>query len=87
MSTHNNENNARLKPDVLALLAEQAQAEGRTVDDLLDEAARRFLDTKRTITEMDSFVARNRSDARAKGIKESDVVRLVKESRKENRSR
>ena len=36
---------------------------------------------------MDSFVARNRSDARAKGIKESDVVRLVKESRKENRSR
>ena len=40
MSTHDNENNARLKPDVLALLAEQAQAEGRTVDDLLDEAAR-----------------------------------------------
>ena len=82
MSSHNKEKNATMKPEVLALLAERAQAENKTVDDLLDEAARRFLETKRTIAEMDSFVARNRADARARGIKESDVVRLVKESPK-----
>ncbi|HEY2380693.1 MAG TPA: hypothetical protein VGK48_05865 [Terriglobia bacterium] len=87
MRTHDTRKNATLKPDVLALLAEQAQAENKTVDDLLDEAARRSLETKRTIAEMDSFIARNRADARAKGIKKSDVVRLVKESRKENRTR
>src|SRR6516164_5989130 len=33
-----------LKPDVLAALAEQALSENTTVDDLLDEAARRLLE-------------------------------------------
>ena len=40
MSSHNNENYARLKPDVLAALAAQARAENKTSMTLLDEAAR-----------------------------------------------
>jgi len=63
MSTHDNENNARLKPDVLALLAEQAQAEGRTVDDLLDEAARKLIETRRDISGLRSLIAENRAQA------------------------
>jgi len=44
------EKNATLKPDVLALLAEQAETEGKTVDDLLDEAARKLIETRRSVT-------------------------------------
>jgi hypothetical protein len=87
MSTHKNENNARLKPDVLALLAEQAQEEGKTVDDLLDEAARRFLDTKCTISKMRSFVKENRADMLKRGFTERDVIPAIKEYRKEKRER
>ena len=85
MSTHHKENNARLKPDVLAALAEQAQAENTTVDDLLDEAARRLIASRRDITDMRSFVARNRKKMQERGIKESDIAAEIAADRKERR--
>jgi hypothetical protein len=85
MSTHDNENNARLKPEVLALLAEQAQAEGRTVDDLLDEAARRLIESRRDISELRSFVGRNRKKMQARGVKESDIASEIAADRQERR--
>ena len=87
MSSERTEKNATLKPDVLAALAQEAQAEGKTVDDLLDEAARKFLDTKRTISDLRSFVAENRKDMQKQGFTERDVVPKIKEYRKEKRER
>lgn len=87
MSTHHKEKNATLKPDVLAQLAEQAQAENRTVDDLLDEMARKFLETKRTIQEMDSFVAQNREEAIKNGWTERSISTVVKKHRQEKRGK
>ena len=79
------EKNATVKPDVLVLLAEQARAEGKTVDDLLDEAARKFLETKRTIQEMRSFIAENRSEAIKDGWTERSIAGVVKKHRLEKR--
>ena len=87
MSTHNNEKNATLKPDVLQMLAEQAQAEGKTVDDLLDEAARKLIETRRDISGLRSFVAENRAEMRKRGFTERDVIPAIKEYRKEKRER
>jgi hypothetical protein len=87
MSTHDNENNAKLKPDVLAALAQQAQAENKTVDDLVDEAARRLLETRRDIDGLRSFVAENRAEIKKRGFTEGDVIPAIKEYRKEKRER
>ncbi len=87
MSTHRNEKNATLKPDVLAALAEQAQAENTTVDDLLDEAARRLIETRRDINGLRSFVAENRAEMKKRGFTERDVIPAIKEYRKEKRER
>jgi len=87
MSTHHKENNARLKSDLLALLAEQAQSENKTVDDLLDEAARRLLETRRDIDGLRSFVAENRAEMKKRGFTERDVIPAIKEYRKEKRER
>jgi len=87
MSTHHKDNNARLKPDVLAQLAEQAQTENKTVDDLLDEAARRLLETRRDIDGLRSFVAENRTEMKKRGFTERDVIPAIKEYRKEKRER
>jgi hypothetical protein len=85
MSTHHNEKNATIDPEILQQLVEQAQAEGRTVDQLLDDAARKYLDVKRTIADMDSFVARNREEAIKKGWTERSISTVVKKHRQEKR--
>jgi predicted alpha-1,6-mannanase (GH76 family) len=87
MSTHHKDNNARLKPDVLAQLAEQAQAENKTVDDLLDEAARGLLETRRDIDGLRSFAAENGAEMKKRGFTERDVIPAIKEYRKEKRER
>ena len=87
MSTHNNEKNATLKPDVLQMLAEQAQAENKTVDDLLDEAARRLLETRRDIDGLRSLVAENRAQAIKDGWTERSVASVVKKHRQEKSRR
>ena len=87
MSTQDTKKNATLKPDVLAALAEQAQAENKTVDDLLEEAARRLLETRRDIEGLRSFVAENRAEMKKRGFTERDVIPAIKEYRKEKRER
>jgi len=87
MSTQDTKKNATLKPDVLALLAEQAQAENKTVDDLLDEAARRLLETRRDIDGLRSLVSENRAQAIKDGWTERSVASVVKKHRQEKRVR
>ena len=83
MSTHRNEKNATLKPDVLAALAEQAQAENTTVDDLLNEAARNLIETRRDIDGLRSLVSENRAQAIKEGWTERSVASVVKKHRHE----
>jgi hypothetical protein len=63
---------------VAAQVAEMARVERRTAKDVLLEM-KRHLEKER----LRRFVSRNRADARRDGIKESDVERLIKESRNE----
>jgi len=81
------EKNAILKPDVLALLAEQAETEGKTVDDLLDEAARKLIETRRTLSGLRSLVAENRAQAIKDGWTKPSVASVVKKHRQEKRAR
>ena len=87
MSTHRNEKNATLKPDVLAALAEQAQAENTTVDNLLDEAARRLIETRRDIDGLRSLISENRAQAIKGGWTERSVASVVKKHRQEKSRR
>jgi prevent-host-death family protein len=59
------------------VLGDILQAEGKTVDELLGEAALRLL----KLRELRSFVAGNREIATERGLTEADVPRLVAESR------
>jgi hypothetical protein len=58
-------------------MAEVAQAEGKSVDEFLEEAALRLLKLK----DLRSFVAENRELAEQRGLSEADVPRLIAESR------
>jgi len=57
------------------------------VDDLLDEAARRLLETRRDIDGLRSFVKENRAEMKKRGFTERDVIPAIKEYRKEKRER
>ena len=46
MSTHHNEKNIAIEPEVLERAIRQAQAEGKTVDELAQEAIKRHLAQK-----------------------------------------
>jgi hypothetical protein len=81
------EKNATLKPDVLAALAEQAQSENTTVDDLLDEAARRLLETRRDLSGLRSLISENRAQAVKEGWTERSVASVVKKHRQEKSRR
>jgi hypothetical protein len=81
------EKNATLKPDVLAALAEQAQSENTTVDDLLDEAARRLLETRRDLSGLRSLISENRAQAVKEGWTERSVASVVKRHRQEKSRR
>jgi predicted transcriptional regulator len=69
--------NIALEPELLARAGKMAEAEGRTVDDLANEAVRRDLLRRGLKT----FVAQNRKDAEEMGLTEADVPRIVDESR------
>jgi hypothetical protein len=90
MSTHKNDKNIVLKPEVLEQAARQAQAEGKTVDELANELLAPLLKL-RTQAKSDerwqSLVAYGKGQAKKLGIKESDVTRLVKEWRTEQHGR
>jgi hypothetical protein len=59
------------------------EVEGRTVDELAEEAVRRLLLRK----DLRSFVTQNSKDAQANGLTESDVPRLTAEYRNQTPGR
>jgi len=77
------EKNVTLPEDLLAAVADCARAAGKTPEEVIEEATRRYLARER----VDKFVRRNEQRARELGIEEGDVPRLVKEFRREQRGR
>jgi hypothetical protein len=74
--------NVTIAPDLLERVRELAEVEGKTADQLVEEAALKLLETRRSVGELRSFVARNRQLAESQGFKESDVPRLIDEVRR-----
>jgi metal-responsive CopG/Arc/MetJ family transcriptional regulator len=67
--------------DMLKRVKERAKQENRTMSELLREAYREY-ERKRRWEEINAY---GRERAAALGIKEEDVLRIVKEFRKEQR--
>lgn len=76
-----------LNDDVRGRLEAQGRAEGKTVEELVDEAVRRLLAARDDVTQLRSFVASNRDDAAARGLTVDDVPGLISDFRRERRSR
>ena len=77
------EKNVAVPDDLLAQLESAAQAQGKTVDELIEDVARRHLARVR----LDRFVHRNEERARELGINEEDVPRVIEEWRQEQHGR
>jgi metal-responsive CopG/Arc/MetJ family transcriptional regulator len=75
--------NVALPEDLLAAVAKTAQDEGKTPDQVIEDATRRYLAKAR----LERFGRRNEERARSLSIKESDVPRIVKEWRRQQRGR
>ena len=73
--------NVALPGDLLTAASEAARAEGKTTDELIEAATRRYLSRER----LDRLVRCNEQRARELGIGESDVPRLIHEHRLERR--
>jgi hypothetical protein len=71
--------NIKLPSEIWARISQTARAEGKSVDDLLEEAALRLLQLR----ELRSFVAENRKLAEQRGLTEADVPRLISETREQ----
>jgi hypothetical protein len=72
-----------LSDQLLHQVEEAARAQHREPSELLEDAVRSYLKLQR----LDTFVKKAEARARARGIRESDVPRLVAEVRRENRER
>jgi|HubBroStandDraft_4_1064222.scaffolds.fasta_scaffold286503_2 hypothetical protein len=70
----------KLPSELWLRMTDVARAEGRSLDDLIEEAALRLLELR----ELRSFVASNRELAAQRGLTEGDVPRLIAESRGEH---
>jgi hypothetical protein len=77
------EKNIALADDLLERVREQARVEGISEDELMNEAALTLLDSRQRVSNLRSFVARNSARAQALGLAESDVLRLIAETRAE----
>ena len=75
-------NNISLPEPLLAEIRIAAQAEHRTVDEVLTDAVKRYVE-ERSWTRLLDYGAER---AKALGVKESDVDRLIAESRAGQRS-
>jgi len=73
--------NVALEPEVFARVAAEAQKEGKTPDELANEAAKRFLASRR-LQDLQQYGRQRASDL---GLTEDDVPRLIAESRAERR--
>jgi hypothetical protein len=71
------EKNVAVTEDLLVAMEALATKEGRTSDELFEEAGRRYLAHQR----LSGLAARGAERAKRLGIDESDVDRLVHESR------
>ena len=72
-----------LPEELLACLRRAAEAEHRSVDEVIADAVERYLEDR----SWTSLLAYGAERAKALGIEESDVDRLIAESRAERRSR
>lgn len=76
--------NVVLPDDLVTAAAEKiARAEGKTAEELIEEATRRYLARQR----LDSFVRQNERRARDLGITEADVPKIAEQFRTEHRDR
>ncbi len=73
--------NITLAPELFEQVTEQAQVEGKTPDELANEAMKRYLALQR----LQKLQQYGRRRAEELGIGEADVPRLVAESRNESR--
>jgi hypothetical protein len=74
--------NLHVSEELLAELRTKAEAEGKSVDELAEEALRRGLEDRA----WQELLAYGRESARGSGYTDEDVPRLVKEWRREQRS-
>jgi hypothetical protein len=77
--------NIALEPELFERVGKLAEEQGKTADELMNETAVRLLEAQKDVGDLRAFVARNRANAEAMGLKESDVPRLIAESRAERR--
>jgi hypothetical protein len=77
------EKNVALPADLLAVVNEIAAARGKTPDELIEDATRRYVARERLFP----LVQRNEERARLLGFSEEDVPGLVKQWRREQRGR
>ena len=75
-------NNISLPEPLLAEIRSAAQAEHRSVDEVLTDAVKRYIE-ERSWTKLLDYGAER---AKTLGVKESDIDRLIAESRVEQRS-
>lgn len=73
--------NVALEPEVFARVSAEAQKEGKTPDELANEATKRFL-ASRQLQDLQQYGRQRASDM---GLTEDDVPRLIAESRAERR--
>jgi metal-responsive CopG/Arc/MetJ family transcriptional regulator len=76
-------NNVSVPEHLLAEIQSAAQAEGRSVDEVFADAVKRYLDD-RSWTDLLQY---GQERAEAMGINESDIRRVISESRAERRER
>ena len=77
------ENNVRVSDPILEAMCREAQRTGVDVNGLFDEAAKQLLAHR----EVDELAAIGERHAHRRGFRPSDSVRLVREDRKQQRSR
>ena len=70
--------NVQVSEDILEAMRREAEASGKDVDGLFEEAAKRLLASR----EVQELAAYGKSKVRRLGLKPSDAVRFVREDRK-----
>jgi predicted transcriptional regulator len=72
-----------ISDDLLHQVEETAREQNRQPEEVVSEAVRKYLDEQSWVR----FVERNEIKAKAMGITEEDIPRLVDEMRRENETR
>jgi predicted transcriptional regulator len=72
-----------LSDELLEQVEAAARAQHREPSEIVEEAVRKYLKSER----LERFVDRTERRARAKGLREQDVPRLISEVRRENEER